>query len=218
MSKKYAVILSGCGRFDGSETKEAVLTLLAIDKLGGTYQCFAPNEKQSDVINHYTGEPIPGASRNMLEEAARIPHEPVSPMENFSAKPFDALVIPGGYGAAKNLSNFAHEGTNAQVIPIVADAIKSMVDAQKPVGFICIAPTMIPLFYPAGVKMTIGDDESTAKVVSQMGAEHVNCSAKDIVADERYKVVSTPAYMKATKVNEAAEGIEKLVTQLGEWA
>lgn len=218
MSTKFAIILSGCGRFDGSETKEAVLTLLAIDKMGAQYQCFAPNQPQLDVVNHLTGETAVGETRNMLEEAARIPHEPVLSIEEFDAQDFDALIFPGGFGAAKNLSSFAKDGVNAMVIPVVSSVIEAMLQMNKPIGFICIAPTMIPLFYPAGVKMTIGHDKDTAKVVAQMGAEHIDCLATNIVADDRYKVVSTPAYMVAKKVHEAAEGIEKLVEKLNDWA
>lgn len=218
MSVKFAIILSGCGRFDGTETKEAVLTLLAIDKAKAEYQCFAPDKLQTDVIDHLTGKVMPGHTRHMLQEAARIPHEPVLPIQAFNAAEFDALVFPGGFGAAKNLSTFAQEGEKAMVLPEVSALIKAMQADHKPIGFICIAPTMIPLFYPKGVKMTIGDDPDTAQVCTRMGAEHVNCDARNIIADEQHHVVSTPAYMKAQKVDEAAEGIEKLIQQLSRWA
>ena len=217
MPNTLAVILSGCGRFDGSETKEAVLTLLAIDSLKADYQCFAPDKMQADVINHATGKVQAGSGRNMLEEAARIPHESVLCLDAFSADDFDGLIIPGGYGAAKNLSSFASEGAGASILPEVRIAIEAMIAAQKPCGFICIAPAMIPKLYPKGVQMTIGNDSETAAACEKMGARHVVCSARQIVADAQYKVASTPAYMTATKVDEASEGISKLVAQVIQW-
>jgi len=217
MSKKIGVILSGCGRMDGSEIKEAVLTLLALDKANMPYQCLAPNLLQHTVMNHHTGEAMPNESRNMLIEAARIPHTSVLDLAQENPLDFSALIFPGGLGACKNLSNFAEKKEKATVLPIVRTWIEAMIQHQRPVGFICIAPTMIPLLYPQGVQMTIGSDISTAKVMTNMGAIHVPCAADNIVIDTRYKVASTPAYMVAKNIAETAIGIEKLVQQIIAW-
>lgn len=211
--KKVAVILSGCGVFDGSEINEAVLTLLAIDKMNAQSVCFAPNIEQKEVINHLTQEPM-RQKRNVLEESARIARGKIQDLRQFQAHEFDALIFPGGFGAAKNLSDFADKGESCQVLPQVAQAVKAMAQANKPVGFICIAPAMIPLLYPQGIQLTIGNDETVAKKLVKMGAEHVQCSVEQTVVDRQHKVVSTPAYMLAQRLSEAAQGIENLVKEI----
>ena len=69
--KKIAVVLSGSGVYDGSEIHEAVLSLLAIEKHGAQWHCFAPNINQHHVINHITGAEM-DTTRNVLIESARI--------------------------------------------------------------------------------------------------------------------------------------------------
>lgn len=217
MPKKIGVILSGCGRMDGSEIKEAVLTLLALDKANVAHQCLAPNFSQTEVINHYTGEIVLGTTRNMLEEAARIPHTPVLDLANANPLDFSALIFPGGLGAAKNLSTFAKYQEKSTILPIVHNWIGAMITAKRPIGFICIAPILIPQLYPIGVKMTLGTDPDIAATVRSMGAIPLDCPAEDIIVDAHYKVVSTPAYMVAKNIAEAAIGIEKLVQKIIEW-
>jgi len=212
--KKIAVLLSGAGVFDGSEIHEAVLTLLALTKLGASYQCFAPDIEQMHVVNHLTGEVAAGESRNVLVESARIARGEITATERLDIEAFDALVIPGGFGAAKNLCNFATNGSDCEIPLEVSDFISEFADAKKPVGFICIAPIMIPLLYGEGVMGTIGNDIDTAQAFNLMGGHHQEAVVQDIIVDEANKVVSTPAYMLAGNIAEANEGIEKLVKKV----
>jgi enhancing lycopene biosynthesis protein 2 len=208
--KKIAVILAGCGVYDGAEINEAVLTLLHIAKAGATYQCFAPDIEQMHTINHLSGEPM-SQNRNVLVEAARIARGDIKPLTDLDATHFDALILPGGFGAAKNLSDFAVKGTLAQLQPDIKTACQQFAIMAKPAGYICIAPAMIPLIYNAGAKVTIGNDPDTASAINTLGAEHISCAVDDIVIDEQHKLVSTPAYMLAESILEADAGIEKLV-------
>ncbi|MBU2870341.1 isoprenoid biosynthesis glyoxalase ElbB [Colwellia sp. E2M01] len=209
--KNIAVILSGCGVYDGSEIQEAVLTLLAIEQQGASYRCFAPNIAQHHVINHLTGEVSENDSRNVLVEAARIGRGDVEDIVELSEQEFDAIIFVGGFGAAKNLSSFALDSDNYSVNELILTAAKSFASVEKPAGFMCIAPAMLPLIYSDGIKGTIGKDNATAKLITAKGLTHIDCEVSDIVIDETYKVVSTPAYMLAESISEAAMGINKLV-------
>lgn len=210
---KIAVLLSGCGVFDGAEIHEAVLTLLHLARAGAEVSCFAPDIDQAHVINHRTGEEMP-ESRNVLTEAARISRGDIAPVTDLKAAHFDALILPGGFGAAKNLSDFAFKGADATVQKDVAVALKDFAQAQKPVGYICISPALIPLIYGAGAKATIGTDKDTEAAILQMGGEHCPCRVDEILVDEAHKIVSTPAYMLAENILEADQGISKLVTKI----
>ncbi|MBD3653178.1 isoprenoid biosynthesis glyoxalase ElbB [Kangiella sp.] len=212
--KKIAVILSGCGVYDGAEIHESVLTLLALEQNGLDYQCFAPNIEQMHVINHLTGDVAEGESRNVLVEAARIARGNIKDLAEAKESDFDAAVLPGGFGAAKNLCDFAVKGSDCTVNSDVERFIKAMAAAKKPVGFICIAPAMIPRLYGEGSKLTIGNDKDTANAIEAMGGVHMACPVEDIVYDEERNLVSTPAYMLAGSVSEAASGISKLVAKL----
>lgn len=209
--KNVAVILSGCGVYDGSEIHESVLTLLAIEQNGAKYRCFAPNIDQHHVINHLTGEVSTSESRNVLVEAARIARGDIEDISELNADEYDAVFLPGGFGAAKNLCDFAIKGTDCSVNEQVKAACLAFSAQNKPAGFMCIAPAMIPLIYDGKTLGTIGTDSGTAEMVEVLGLSHVNCAVEDIVIDESKKVVSTPAYMLATSMTEAATGINKLV-------
>ncbi|EGT4279412.1 isoprenoid biosynthesis protein ElbB [Cronobacter malonaticus] len=211
--KKIGVVLSGCGVYDGSEIHEAVITLLALARNGAQAVCFAPDKPQEDVINHVTGEPT-GETRNVLVEAARIARGKITPLEQARAEELDALVVPGGFGAAKNLCDFATRGSECSVDPALLALARTMHEAGKPLGFICIAPAMLPKIIAAPLRLTIGTDIDTAELVEEMGGEHVPCPVDDIVVDEDNKVLTTPAYMLAESIDEAAAGIEKLVARL----
>ncbi|HAZ54333.1 MAG TPA: isoprenoid biosynthesis protein ElbB [Franconibacter helveticus] len=211
--KKIGVVLSGCGVYDGSEIHEAVITLLAIARNDAQAVCFAPDKPQTDVINHLTGEKMT-ESRNVLVEAARIARDEVRPLADARADELDALIVPGGFGAAKNLSTFATGGAECSIEPTLKALTQAMHVAGKPLGFICIAPAMLPKMLPAPLRLTIGTDIDTAEVIEEMGGEHVSCPADDIVVDEDNKVVTTPAYMVAKRIDEAAAGIEKLVARV----
>lgn len=211
--KKIGVVLCGAGVYDGSEIHEAVLTLLAIARAGAEAICFAPDKTQYDVVNHLTGEVMP-ETRNCLVEAARITRGQVSSLSQARAAELDALIVPGGFGAAKNLSNFAVAGAECSVDPALKALARDCHAAGKPLGFICIAPAMLPHILETPVRLTIGTDVDTAELVEEMGGEHVPCPVEDIVVDEDQKVVTTPAYMLAKSIDEAAQGIDKLVSRV----
>jgi enhancing lycopene biosynthesis protein 2 len=213
MSKKIAVILSGCGVYDGAEIHESVITLLRLDQRGAQVQCFAPNIAQLHVINHLTGEEMP-ESRNVLVESARIARGNIKDIREADVEDFDALIVPGGFGAAKNLSNFAIEGAGCTVQPEVLALAEAFAEAGKPVGLICISPALAAKIYGPGVTCTIGNDPDTAAAMSKMGATHTDCAVSEIVEDKARKLVSTPAYMLAQTISEAASGINKLVDRV----
>lgn len=211
--KKVAVLLSGCGVFDGAEVNEAVLTLLHLTKQGAAYQCFAPNIEQMHTVNHLKGEES-SDNRNVLEEAARIARGEVKPLSELDASEFDALILPGGFGVAKNFCDFAVNGAEMMVNDHVLAVGKAFIDAQKPAGYMCIAPVLLPTIYGKGVKVTIGHDEEVAGAINTMGGEHVECDVRDIVVDDKHKLVTTPAYMSAENLVDAEEGIRKLVEKV----
>ena len=217
MHKKVAVILSGCGVYDGAEIHESVLALLCLSQRGAEVQCFAPDIPQHHVINHLTGQES-AESRNVLVEAARIARGKIRDVRELQAADYDALVIPGGFGAAKNLSDFAFRGASCAVQPDVLAAARGFAAAHKPVGLICIAPALAARIYGAGVQCTIGNDPDTAATLADMGAEHVECAVDDVVVDAQRKLVTTPAYMLAKSLAEAASGINKLVDRVLELA
>ncbi|MGB5829098.1 MAG: isoprenoid biosynthesis glyoxalase ElbB [Pseudomonas mandelii] len=213
MSKKIAVILSGCGVYDGAEIHESVITLLRLDQRGAEVQCFAPNISQLHVINHLTGDEMP-ESRNVLMESARIARGNIKDIREASVEDFDALIVPGGFGAAKNLSNFAIEGAGCTVQPDVLALTEAFAEAGKPVGLMCISPALAAKIYGPGVTCTIGNDADTATAMNKMGATHQDCAVSDIVEDKARKLVCTPAYMLAQSISEAASGINKLVDRV----
>ncbi|WP_336996614.1 isoprenoid biosynthesis glyoxalase ElbB [Leclercia sp. UBA7405] len=211
--KKVGVVLSGCGVYDGAEITESVLTLLALSRVGAQAICFAPDKVQSDVINHLTGE-VMADSRNALIEAARIARGDIHPLNMAKAEALDALIVPGGFGAAKNLSNFAAQGSQCEVDDDLKALALQMHQQGKPLGFICIAPALLPKIFDFPLRLTIGTDIDTAEVIEEMGGEHVPCPVEDIVVDEDNKIVTTPAYMLAQTIAEAAAGIDKLVARV----
>lgn len=215
--KRVAVILSGCGVYDGAEIHESVLTLLALDKAGAQVQCFAPDRDQHHVINHLSGEPVK-ETRNVLVEAARIARGQITALSEADPADFDAAILPGGFGAAKNLSDFAFKGADCTVLPELVRFVRGMAEARKPVGFLCIAPALIPRLYGAGAQLTIGNDEATAAAITAMGGVHQTCPVSGIVVDAAHNIVSSPAYMLAGSIKEAAEGIDALVARVLELA
>lgn len=213
MTKKVAVILSGCGVYDGAEIHESVITLLRLDQRGAQVQCFAPNIAQMHVIDHLTGQEMP-ESRNVLVESARIARGDVKDIREARVEDFDALIVPGGFGAAKNLSDFAVKGADCTVNPDVLGLAEAFAAACKPVGLICISPALAAKIYGPGVVCTIGNDADTAEAVVKMGGTHEECDVHDIVEDLQRKLVTTPAYMSAKTISEAAGGINKLVDRV----
>lgn len=213
MNKKVAVILSGCGVYDGAEIHESVITLLRLDQRGAQVQCFAPNVAQLHVVDHYSGDEM-NETRNVLVESARIARGNIKDVKALHVGDFDALIMPGGFGVAKNLSDFAISGANCTVQPDVLSAAHAFVKAGKPLGLMCIAPALAAKIFGAGVICTIGNDHETAATMVQMGVEHHECAVSDIVEDAERKLVTTPAYMIAQSISEAASGINKLVDRV----
>lgn len=216
--KKIAVVLSGCGVFDGTEIHEAVLTLLAIEEEGALWHCFAPNIEQMHVINHSTGNVEEGETRNVFVESARISRggEKISELDEYDPTDFDAIVFPGGFGGAKNLSDFAVRGGEAEVQASVTNAVRSTHAMSKPIGFICITPASVGALTLGGdgVELTIGNDPDTASAVVQCGAKHTDCPVENVVVDFENKVVSTPAYMLGPGVSDVRKGISNLVNEV----
>jgi enhancing lycopene biosynthesis protein 2 len=212
---KVAVVLSGCGVYDGAEIHESVITLLALDRAGAEIVIAAPDVEQAHVINHLTGDVASGEKRNVAVESGRIARGAVTDLAKLRAGDLDAIIFPGGFGAAKNLCTYAFDGPDLKVNPEVKRITEEMAKAGKPIGTACIAPVMTAkILADAGleqVTVTIGSDEGTAGHINGFGAVHKSCPVDGIVIDEKNKVVSTPAYMLAQSIKEAAAGIEKLV-------
>ena len=211
--KNVAVLLAGSGVFDGAEVNEAVLTLLHISKQGASYQCFAPDTQQTQVINHLSGEES-SEKRNVLQEAARIARGDVKPLSELNVSEFDALIVPGGFGVAKNFCDFAFKGDQMMLNEQVEHVGKAFKDARKPAGYLCIAPVMLPYIYGQGVRVTVGNDADVAATINKMGGEHVDCDVRDIVVDDNHRLVTTPAYMLAENLPDAEAGISKLVEKV----
>ena len=207
--KKIAVVLSGCGVFDGAEIHEATLSLLAIAKQGCSYEIFAPDTTQHHVINHITGEEM-DETRNVLVEAARIARGSIKDLKQFNPEEFDGLLFPGGFGAAKNLSTWAFDGTGATVLPEVEEAIRGMVKLNKPVGALCISPVILAKIF-GEVNLTIGDDESTIDALESLGTTHVYTTHGEVVVDADHNLVTTPCYMLDASISQIAEGADNIV-------
>ncbi|MCA8935239.1 MAG: isoprenoid biosynthesis glyoxalase ElbB [Planctomycetes bacterium] len=213
MPHKVGVILSGCGFKDGAEIHESVCTLLALDRIGVDVICCAPNIEQSVVINHLTGETV-AEKRNVLVESARIARGEIKDIKDVNAGDLDALVMPGGFGAALNLSDFASKGAEATVNEDVARLVREVHKAGKPICAICIAPGVVAkVLGDEHPTLTIGNDEGTAEAIENCGAKHETCAVRDFVVDTERKIVSTPAYMLGPSVAHVAEGIEKAVRE-----
>jgi enhancing lycopene biosynthesis protein 2 len=210
---RVGVVLSGSGVFDGSEIHEATLTLLFLDKKGAEIVIMAPDGEQRDVINHLKQEPIK-EKRNILVESARIARGKIKNIKDIKADDLDALIFPGGFGAAKNLSNFAEKGENCTVHPEVERLIKEMHSQGKPMGFICIAPVLAAKVLGNKVQITIGNDKNVASAIEKMGAYHIECPVDMAVIDSKNKVVSTPAYMLAESIKDLESGIKMLVNNV----
>lgn len=207
--KKFAVVLSGCGVYDGAEIHEATLTMLAIMRQGAEYQCYAPDIKQHHVINHISGDEM-NETRNVLIESARIARGDIKPLSEFNGNDFDALIFPGGFGAAKNLSTVAFNGPDATINPDVEKAVVQMVDLKKPIGALCISPAFIAKILK-DVNVTIGNDKGTIEAIEAMGATHVETDHGDVVFDENKLVFTTPCYMLDATMLDIDDGANNIV-------
>ncbi len=218
-SKRVAVVLAGCGFLDGAEIHEAVSTLLALDQAGASYQAFAPDKPQLDVVDHAKQAPT-GEKRNVLTEAARIARGAVKPLARLQMADFDAVILPGGFGAAKNLVDYAVKGADCGIDADIERVLKEAHAARKPIGAICIAPVVVAKALGADHHplLTIGTDPATAKDLEKLGARHQNTPVREIVVDQANRIVSTPAYMCAQRLDEVWDGVSKLVKKVIELA
>ncbi len=210
--KKFAIILSGCGVYDGSEIHESTMVMLAIKKIGFDFEFFAPNKEQYHVVNHITGE-VTNEKRNVLVESARIARGNVKDLKLLQAKDFDILILPGGFGAAKNLSTYAIDGEKMSVDNELERVILDFHKSKKPIGAMCIAPVIIAKVIP-GSLVTIGQDYKTAKDISILGARHKNSNKTEVVVDYDNKIVTTPCYMLESNIAEIYDGAYNLVSAL----
>jgi len=206
---KIAILLSGCGVFDGAEIHEAVLTMLAIERAGSSYQCFAPDMDQYHVINHINGDEM-DEKRNVLIEASRIARGDIKPLSDYNTQDYDALVLPGGFGAAKNLSTFAIDGPDCTVQADVAAALKATHAAAKPIGALCISPAILAKVFD-NVTLTIGQDEGVASAIETLGCKHTRTDHGDVIVDQDAKIVTTPCYMLDANIAQIADGAEACI-------
>lgn len=211
--KKIAVILAGCGNRDGSETHETLSVLLAIDKRGMQYQCFAP-EGEFIVFNHIEGKPS-GENRNLIIEASRLCRGNIMPLSQYKSEDFDALILPGGMGAAQNLSDYAFKGDKMSVNKEVERAILGTFSSGKPIGALCIAPMILAkILGDKNPTITLGGECQAAKDAVALGCKHKVCNATEVAIDENHKLFTTPAYMVATHIAQIFEGSDNLVESL----
>ncbi|MCP4292346.1 MAG: isoprenoid biosynthesis glyoxalase ElbB [bacterium] len=214
--KKVALILSGCGVYDGSEIHEVCAALLAMNQAGFEVQASAPSGPQMHVINHLAGEPADGESRDILTESARLMRGEIIPLNELNPTDFDAVVLPGGFGAAKNLCTFATEGDQCTVHSEVETFLRSAHSAGIPLGAMCIGPVILARVFgnELNPQVTIGNDLATADLVTKMGARHIDCQPTGTVVDKANKMVTTPAYMLAGTITEVFSGAKNFVDEL----
>jgi enhancing lycopene biosynthesis protein 2 len=213
--KKIAVILCGSGFKDGSEIRESVAVLWGLSRVGAQVQCFAPDKPQADVVNCLTGKTVSGETRNMLVEAARIARGEILSLNQLNPSQFDAIVIPGGFGVAKNLCTFATEGSKGKVLPEFKSVLEEFYKAQKPIGAVCIAPAALAMALPGKqFEMTVGGPSETAQEIEKLGHKHVATEASQCHVDKKNKVVTTAAYMCEAPLHEIFEGVRKLTEEM----
>lgn len=218
---KIALILSGCGVYDGSEIHESVMTLFYLQRAGMEVVCLAPEMDQFHVINHSSSEED-SHPRSVRVESARIARQEVGNLSEANAGDYDAVVLPGGFGAAKNLCNFAFKGVEAEVQGDVKRFLTQAVELKKPVGAMCIAPVILALLskewnLDSKLELTIGTDSQVGSAIQNLGCNHRSCAVDEICVDEKNLIITTPAYMLGTNVAEIGSGIEKFVQKLSTW-
>lgn len=214
--KCFAIVLSGCGVYDGSEIGEAMMTMLALDEAGCKYDIFAPDKPQFHVVDHLKGQPA-AESRNVLTESARIARGKVRPLTEYKTENYSGLIFPGGFGAAKNLCTFAFDGAGMTVDAEVERVVDETRRAGKPIGAMCIAPVILGKLLP-GVQVTVGHDRATNEALRQMGAEPKDVFGPDVVFDPAYMVFTTPCYMLPdATLSTVAACCRKLVGEMLKW-
>jgi enhancing lycopene biosynthesis protein 2 len=221
---KIGVLLSGCGVYDGAEIQETVFALLAIEELGAEAICLSVNKNQHHVVNHLTGEEMP-ESRNMLVEAARIARGAVHDISTFDNTQIDALVIPGGFGSAKNFTTWAFEGPNGSILPEIKELIQQCISDKKPIAALCVSPVIVGLALNQSdlqATMTLGTDKEKSPYeinafssgLSQTGVQVEMKTIREIALDEKLKIVSAPCYMMDASIVEIRTNIQQAMQAL----
>lgn len=210
--KKFAIVISGCGVQDGAEIHESVMAMLAVDMAGCSYQLFAPDMDQLKVVNHLTGKQT-NENRNVLVESARIARGNIKPLSEYRASDYDALLFPGGFGAALNLSTYGRDGENMTVNTDVEHAVKETYNQKKVIGAMCIAPVVLAKILGKGT-LTIGTDRGTAASIESFGAKHQSTDKGEVVADINNRLFTTPCYMLNSTIKDIYEGATNLVQQM----
>jgi enhancing lycopene biosynthesis protein 2 len=210
--KKFAIVLAGCGVYDGAEIHEAVMSMYAVIKNGGEYKLFAPDIAQHHVINHLTGAEMP-ESRNVLVESARIARGKIQAITDLDLRDFDALLFPGGFGVAKNLCSYAFKGADCEVHPQVGKIIRDALSLRKPIGALCISPVLLAKIL-GDVTITVGPDEGDAVNVKEMGANHIVTKPGDVIIDKKHRVFTTPCYQLDSNIGQIAEGTDNIVKEM----
>jgi len=206
-----AVVLSGCGVYDGSEIHEAVSVLVHLSRAGVDARCFAPDIPQSDVVNHVKGSPSSEGPRNVLTESARIARGKIKPLSTLQTETYSAVIFPGGYGAAKNLCTFAKQGEEHSIQADVQRVLKEFHDAKKPIGMLCVSPVIIAKLIP-GVTVTLGnEDKDIEKAIEKMGSKSIPLGVLEVAVDNEHNVITSPAYMTNSPIHKVFDGIGKFV-------
>ena len=211
------LVLSGCGVQDGSEIYEAVLTILALEKVGARVVAMAPDVEQAEVVNHYTGAETRMEKREVLSESARITRGKIAAIGTASERDLGALILVGGYGAVHNLCTYANDGPRGKVNAELRDLIVKMNKLGKPIGAMCIASVVVAMaLRDSGTRavLTVGSDERVAADIEAMGARHQNTRVDQICYDPNHNVVSTAAFMLGESALQVEAGIIKLVDKV----
>jgi len=213
--KTVGVILAGCGFLDGAEIYESVLTLLALDRAGVSYQCLAPDVPQMHVVNHMTGEAV-NEKRSVLVEASRIARGKIKLLDESWISRLDGFIFPGGFGAAKNYCDYAVKGDDCTMLPLMESFFQKVVESRKPIGLMCIAPTVFARAFRGKSlhpTLTVGAESGAARSIEKFGGKHQVCAVTEVVVDCENRIVSTPAYMYNARISDVAQGIDKLVVE-----
>lgn len=227
MAKKIGVLLSGSGVYDGSEIHETTLALLAIAQHGGEAVCLAPDVDQHHVINHITGEEM-NESRNVLIESARIARGNIQAVSATAVNELDALVIPGGFGTAKNHTKWAFEGPEGEINSAVKSLITQVVSAQKPLVGLCMAPTTIAKALEGTdihASLTVGTQsqpspyeiEAISQGMEKVGAKAEMKSVQEILVDSENRIITAPCYMMEASIVDVHNNIQQAIKALFEY-
>lgn len=219
-TSRVAVVLCGSGHRDGSEIRESVAVLWALSREGAQVECFAPDKPQYEVNDHLTGGELAGGPRNMLQESARIARGQIRPLDQLDPSAFDALLLPGGTGAAKNLADFYFKGAEGRLIPEFQKVLDAFRAQKKPIGAVCIMPALVGIgFKDAKLELTLGPPSDASKEMEKLGHKHVAHAANECHVDAENRVVTTPAYMiDDAPLHEVFEGIHQCVVKTLELA